>query len=243
MDNAELYVSKYTGEEIEKKLDIVSYEAGENNVLCGDGTYKPIPQGEPGQNGADGKGISSIVKTETNGLVDTYTITFTDDTTTTFTVTNGKDGESNIEAIDEVLDATSENPVQNKAIYAAIGKKANINNPILEGIPKAPTAIAGTESEQIATTRFVATAIATAIAEEGGVKLSVIDNLPETGESGFIYLVENGGTNDNNVYDEYVWIGEKWELIGTTAVDLTGYLKESELIPITTEEIDVMFSS
>lgn len=37
-----------------------------------------------------GKGISSITKTGTSGLVDTYTITFSDSTTTTFTVTNGR---------------------------------------------------------------------------------------------------------------------------------------------------------
>jgi hypothetical protein len=37
-----------------------------------------------------GKGISSIAKTSTSGLVDTYTITFSDSTTTTFTVTNGR---------------------------------------------------------------------------------------------------------------------------------------------------------
>ena len=42
--------------------------------------------------GNDGKGISSVAKTSTNGLVDTYTITFTDGTKTTYTVTNGKDG-------------------------------------------------------------------------------------------------------------------------------------------------------
>lgn len=38
------------------------------------------------------KGISSIAKTGTSGLVDTYTITFTDGTTSTFTVTNGAQG-------------------------------------------------------------------------------------------------------------------------------------------------------
>lgn len=42
--------------------------------------------------GDTGNGISSIVKTSTVGLVDTYTITMTDGTTTTFTVTNGRDG-------------------------------------------------------------------------------------------------------------------------------------------------------
>ena len=49
-------------------------------------------QGEQGPQGEPGKGIESIVKTSTEGLVDTYTITFTDGSTTTFTVTNGADG-------------------------------------------------------------------------------------------------------------------------------------------------------
>lgn len=40
---------------------------------------------------ADGHGgIQSIVETSSSGLVDTYTITLSDETTTTFTVTNGK---------------------------------------------------------------------------------------------------------------------------------------------------------
>lgn len=42
--------------------------------------------------GDTGNGISTIVKTSTVGLVDTYTITMTDGTTATFTVTNGRDG-------------------------------------------------------------------------------------------------------------------------------------------------------
>ncbi len=45
-----------------------------------------------GVKGDTGNGISSIIKTSTEGLVDTYTITYTDGSTSTFTVTNGKDG-------------------------------------------------------------------------------------------------------------------------------------------------------
>jgi hypothetical protein len=40
----------------------------------------------------DGVGILSINKTATSGIVDTYTITFTDGNTFSFPVTNGKDG-------------------------------------------------------------------------------------------------------------------------------------------------------
>lgn len=49
--------------------------------------------GQDGQDGADGEdgvGIADIEKTSTVGLVDTYTITLTDGTTYTFTVTNGQ---------------------------------------------------------------------------------------------------------------------------------------------------------
>ena len=45
-----------------------------------------------GETGADGRGIVSVEKTGTSGKVDTYTITYTDETTSTFTVTNGTNG-------------------------------------------------------------------------------------------------------------------------------------------------------
>ena len=48
--------------------------------------------GTNGTNGTNGVGISSISKTGTSGKVDTYTITYTNGNTSTFTVTNGNDG-------------------------------------------------------------------------------------------------------------------------------------------------------
>ena len=49
-------------------------------------------QGEPGIQGETGNGIVSVKLTATDGLIDTYTIIFTDGTKTTFTVVNGADG-------------------------------------------------------------------------------------------------------------------------------------------------------
>lgn len=48
--------------------------------------------GIDGEDGADGVGISKIEKTDTNGKIDTYTITLTNGNKFTFTVTNGNDG-------------------------------------------------------------------------------------------------------------------------------------------------------
>lgn len=48
--------------------------------------------GATGATGASGNGIADITKTSTSGLVDTYTITFDDGSTETFSVTNGSQG-------------------------------------------------------------------------------------------------------------------------------------------------------
>ena len=48
--------------------------------------------GTDGTNGEDGNGIATIAKTGTDDLEDTYTITYTNGNTTTFTVTNGAEG-------------------------------------------------------------------------------------------------------------------------------------------------------
>lgn len=45
-------------------------------------------KGDKGDTGATGNGISSVTKTSTSSNVDTYTITYTNGTTTTFDVTN-----------------------------------------------------------------------------------------------------------------------------------------------------------
>ena len=49
-------------------------------------------KGADGSPGKDGRSILSIEKTSSMGLIDTYTITYTDFTTTTFDVTNGASG-------------------------------------------------------------------------------------------------------------------------------------------------------
>lgn len=53
--------------------------------------YLGIPKGDKGDTG---NGIDAITKAGTSGLVDTYTITFTNGQTTTFAVTNGEKGDT-----------------------------------------------------------------------------------------------------------------------------------------------------
>ena len=53
-----------------------------------------------GQPGTPGRGIEKIELTSTEGLIDTYTITYTDDTTSTFTIKNGADGQDGLDGAD-----------------------------------------------------------------------------------------------------------------------------------------------
>ena len=74
------------------------------------------------------------------------------------------------------------------------------------------------------------------------ISIEVVSSLPATGASNIIYLVSNGGSNPN-AYDEYVWVAStnKFEKIGTTAVDLSGYWSKTDLIECTNEDIEALF--
>lgn len=64
--------------------------------------------------------------------------------------------------------------------------------------------------------------------------------LPSVGKAGVFYLVSNAGA-DNNNYDEYIWnaAASSYELIGQIqqSIDLSGYVKQTDITPLTNEEI------
>lgn len=113
-----------------------------------------------------------------------------------------------------------------------------LNGAIKNGVT-ATTQADGDNSTKVATTAFVATAITNALADITGIKFEIVQTLPTTGENGTIYLVSHGGTG-TNIYDEYVYVNNAWEKIGTTDIDLSGYVQKSELVSITNAEIDTI---
>lgn len=123
-----------------------------------------------------------------------------------------------------------------------VTSKAGLASPEFTGTPKAPTASAGTNNTQIATTAFVTKAINNAIGDITGLSFEVVTALPTTGVAGTIYLLSNGGSGQN-IYDEYVWVNNKFEKIGTTDVDLSGYLQTTDVVAITNAEIDTILAS
>lgn len=105
---------------------------------------------------------------------------------------------------------------------------------------------------EVPTISAMGTAITDALAGISGVDFQIVptvQDLPATGEKGVFYLIPNSGAGQN-VYDEYVWVNSgtheapnyHYEKIGTTAVDMSGYVREEDLVEITEAEIDAMFT-
>ena len=85
--------------------------------------------GNNGANGADGVGISKIEKIDTVGLEDTYRITFTDNTTYDYSVTNGQKGEQGIQGLRGEKGEQGEQGVQ--GIQGIQGEKGDDGYPFL----------------------------------------------------------------------------------------------------------------
>lgn len=60
-----------------------------------------------------------------------------------------------------------------------------------------------------------------------GLRFEVVEELPDEGQSGVIYLVPN----EDDTYDEYIWLEdeERFERVGNTDVDLSNYYTKDEV--------------
>lgn len=84
--------------------------------------------------------------------------------------------------------------------------------------------------------------INSAVGNITSIKYQKVTSLPATGSNGVIYLVAHShGTQD--IYDEYIWLSETktYEKIGNTDIDLSAYVKNSELTAITTNDLNTMW--
>lgn len=235
------------------KTDTLELAAGTNITVTPDATNDKITiatSAEVNQNAFTKVKVGSTTveadsKTDTIELVAGSNVTLTPD------AANDK---VTIAATNTTYDAATANPVMDGT--AAVGtsekyaredhvhpkdtSKANLASPTFTGTPKAPTAAAGTKTTQIATTAFVDTAITNALAGITGITYEVVTSLPTTGQAGVIYLVSHShGTSD--IYDEYIWVNSKFEKIGNTDIDLSDYMKTTDMVAITTAEIDTLF--
>lgn len=110
--------------------------------------------------------------------------------------------------VDNEISEVSKNPVQNKAVAAAINAAKNELK-------------AYTDSE-IATFDFI----------------KIVDSLGDSGLPNRLYLVPKNDAEGNDLFDEYIWVNEKWEFITTKQIeiDLTPYVRHDEVADFIVEE-------
>lgn len=129
-----------------------------------------------------------------------------------------------------------------------VGTNLSISGDGTLSVTGIPTTVSELQNDSnFQTDTQVQSSINSAISNITSFDYQIVAKLPQSGVKGTIYLVPNSGSG-NNSYDEYIWIqpeeGEgKFEFIGTTAVDLTGYVKDTDLVPISNEEIDTILAS
>lgn len=58
----------------------------------------------------------------------------------------------------------------------------------------------------------------------------IVQTLPTTDiQTNVIYLVPKSPSGTNDIYNEYVYINNSWEMLGTTQIDLSGYVTTTSL--------------
>lgn len=153
---------------------------------------------------------------------------------------------SDVPTIDSALSGTSTNPVQNKAVHDALAGKANTAT-TLEGygITDAYKKTEVYAKTEVYTQTETDTKISTAVANAGHLKRTVVDALPAVGsaDANTIYMKAEDPDSSDNKYVEWMVINGAWEKVGTSDVDLSGYLQKTEVTAITNGEIDTVVAS
>ena len=139
------------------------------------------------------------------------------------------DGKQNKLIFDSTPTAGSNNPVTSGGVKAALDGKqdeltfdstptANSNNPVTSGGVKAAFNGYYTKAE-----------VDTLVNAIKALDIEVVATLPTTDISTTtIYLVPKSQSQTQNVYDEYLYINNAWELIGSTAIDLSNYYTKTQ---------------
>ena len=85
------------------------------------------------------------------------------------------------------------------------------------------------------TAQQVQDAITSAISGISGFSFEIVENLPATGSTSKVYLkLKSPSETGDNIYTEYIFVNNKWEIIGDTSVSLD-FLTNTEIGQIWTD--------
>lgn len=141
------------------------------------------------------------------------------------------------------VNGTALTPDTNKAVDVTVPTKTSqLTND--SGFQNATQVKATVTGQGYQTQSQVQSLINSAVGNVTSIRYEKVTSLPATGATGVIYLVAHShGTQD--IYDEYIWIADTktFEKIGNTDIDLSGYVKATDLAAITTDELNAMWSA
>lgn len=141
------------------------------------------------------------------------------------------------------VNGTALTPDANKAVDVTVPTKTSqLTND--SGFQNATQVKATVTGQGYQTQSQVQSLINSAVGNVTSIRYEKVTSLPATGATGVIYLVAHShGTQD--IYDEYIWIADTktFEKIGNTDIDLSGYVKTTDLTAITTDELNAMWSA
>ena len=124
------------------------------------------------------------------------------------------------------LEGTSNNPNGNGYIHITWDSNGLTGDSV--GMPPKTTSDLINDSD-FATTSEVNSLITSAIGNINSFEVSVVASLPTSDiDTHTIYFVSNSSSGDS-IYDEYMYINNNWEKIGSTAVDLSNYLQKTDI--------------
>lgn len=158
----------------------------------------------------------------------------TDTTYTSATTTNeGLMQPSHVTKLNTIAENAEVNTI------AQIKRNGTVLNPVNKSVDiSVPVAVSELTNDNGFLTN---TEVQQLISDARYMKKTIVETLPTTGEENTLYLKGVDGAG-SNLYEEYMFINGKWELIGSTEteVDLSGYVKSSDIQFATTEEIDLL---
>lgn len=119
-----------------------------------------------------------------------------------------------------------------KAVYDETGKRLDVKLSELEKKIPDPDSIVTTstnklENYYLKSDTYNKTEVNELLGNIVSVNFKPVDTLPDIGESNIIYLLKKTGTT-NNIYDEYIWYNNSWEVIGNTEIDLANFYNKTQ---------------
>ena len=156
--------------------------------------------------------------------------------------------------VDSSMSGSSTNPVQNSVVKSyidsAVGSVSGVSFEIVQSLPASGSA--GTiylvshvvdtyvEADDVTASNF--SEKKSTLYEETSTDVYELTSDSSFDENSTYYYKVTTGNQSQNIYDEYIWVSSSssYEKIGTTDVDLSNYLQDSDVVALTTSEIDAI---